>query len=95
MLLPKEGAMMTGLLNQFRVTMRLFRDPRVPMWKKAVPVLALLYIISPVDFIPDLIPGLGQLDDIGIMLAAMRLFEMISPEAVVIQQRRDVEREHR
>ena len=94
-MLPKEGAMMTGLLNQFRVTMRLFRDPRVPMWKKAVPVLALLYIISPVDFIPDLIPGLGQLDDIGIMLAAMRLFEMISPEAVVIQQRRDVEREHR
>ena len=87
--------MMTGLLNQFRVTMRLFRDPRVPVWKKAVPVLALLYVISPFDFVPDLIPGLGQLDDIGILLAAMRLFEMISPEAVVIQQRRSVEREHR
>lgn len=87
--------MMTALLNQFRVTLRLFRDPRVPMWKKAVPLLALLYVVSPFDFMPDLIPGLGQLDDIGIMLAAMRLFEMISPEAVVVQQRRAVERENR
>jgi uncharacterized membrane protein YkvA (DUF1232 family) len=86
--------MFNGLLNQFRVTLRLFRDPRVPMWKKAVPVLALLYVISPFDFMPDLIPGLGQLDDIGILLAGMRLFEMISPEAVVAQQRRTVEREH-
>jgi uncharacterized membrane protein YkvA (DUF1232 family) len=86
--------MFNGLLNQFRITLRLFRDPRVPMWKKAVPVLALLYIVSPFDFVPDLIPGLGQLDDIGILLAAMRLFEMISPEAVVIQQRKAVEREH-
>lgn len=86
--------MFNGLLNQFRVTLRLFRDPRVPMWKKAVPVLALLYVVSPFDFMPDLIPGLGQLDDIGILLAGMRLFEMISPEAVVVQQRKAVEREH-
>ncbi len=86
--------MFNGLLNQFRVTLRLFKDPRVPMWKKAVPLLALLYVISPFDFMPDLIPGLGQLDDIGILLAGMRLFEMISPEAVVIQQRKAVEREH-
>lgn len=87
--------MFNGLLNQFRVTLRLFRDPRVPMWKKAIPILALVYVISPFDFVPDLIPGLGQLDDIGILLAGMRLFEMISPEAVVIQQRQRVERENR
>lgn len=86
--------MVTGLMNQFRVTLRLFRDPRVPMWKKAVPVLALLYVISPFDFVPDIIPGLGQLDDIGILLAGMRLFEMMSPEAVVIQQRKAVESKH-
>ena len=86
--------MVRSLLNQFRVTVRLFRDPRVPMWKTVVPLLALLYIVSPLDFIPDMIPGLGQLDDIGILLAGMRLFEMISPEAVVAQQRKAVERAH-
>lgn len=86
--------MLNGLLNQVRITLRLFRDPRVPMWKKAVPLLGLLYVISPFDFAPDFLPGLGQLDDIGIMLAAMRLFEMISPEAVVVQQRKAIEREH-
>lgn len=87
--------MWRALLNQVRVTLRLFRDPRVPMWKKAVPLLALVYIVSPFDFLPDLIPGMGQLDDIGVLLGAMRLFEMLSPEAVVAQQRHAVEQEHR
>lgn len=34
--------------------------------------LALLYLVSPIDFIPDLIPGLCHLDDIGVMTLAVR-----------------------
>lgn len=71
------------------------RDPRVPIWTKAVPVLALLYVISPIDFLPDLVPGLGQLDDIGIALAAMRLFESLAPADVVGEIRGRVRREQR
>jgi len=49
------------------------------MVMKAVPLLALLYVISPVDFVPDFIPGLGQLDDLGIVLAALELFVRLCP----------------
>lgn len=34
-------------------------------------ILALVYILSPVDFIPDSIPGLGQLDDGAVLLAVL------------------------
>jgi uncharacterized membrane protein YkvA (DUF1232 family) len=43
---------------------RLMRDPRVPPRQKAVLFLLLVYLASPVDLIPDFIPGLGQLDDL-------------------------------
>mgnify|MGYP000219762013 CR=1 FL=1 len=40
------------------------RDPRVPVLAKALAVLALAYALSPVDLIPDVIPVLGQVDDL-------------------------------
>jgi uncharacterized membrane protein YkvA (DUF1232 family) len=86
--------MVRGIFDQFVLTWKLLRDPRVPMMVKAVPVLALLYIMSPLDVIPDFLPGLGQLDDIGILIAAMRLFESLSPEMVVASYRRELTREH-
>ena len=68
-----------SLLLQARLAFRLLREPRVPMVMKAVPLLALLYVISPIDFVPDFIPGLGQLDDLGIVLAALELFVRLCP----------------
>jgi uncharacterized membrane protein YkvA (DUF1232 family) len=43
---------------------RLLRDSRVPPRQKAILVLLVVYLASPVDLIPDFIPGLGQLDDL-------------------------------
>lgn len=36
---------------------------------------ALVYLISPLDLIPDIIPGLCHLDDIGIMGMAVKYFK--------------------
>ena len=42
-------------------------------WKRAIiTLLALLYIISPLDLIPDVIPMIGWLDDLGVLAWAAR-----------------------
>ena len=34
-------------------------------------ILALIYLVSPIDLVPDPIPVIGQLDDLGVVAAAM------------------------
>lgn len=75
------------IVEQALLTWRLVRDPRVPLWAKLIPGLAVVYILSPIDIIPDVIIGLGQLDDFGLLLASMRLFEAVVPEYVVAEHR--------
>jgi len=44
-----------------------------PWWVKAVVALGIVYLISPIDLIPDFIPVLGQLDDIVLVVALAKL----------------------
>jgi uncharacterized membrane protein YkvA (DUF1232 family) len=74
-----------GLIRQFRLAWRLLWDPRVSGWPKLVPFVAVLYILSPVDFIPDWFLGFGQLDDLGALLAGVRLFTELVPDEIVLQ----------
>ena len=62
---------------------RLARDPRVPARSKATLLVLGVYLASPIDLIPDFIPGLGQLDDL--VIAAFALDQMLNrvPEEVV------------
>ena len=47
------------------------RDPRTPKTVKGLLALAALYLISPVDLIPDTIPFLGLVDDAVVLPAAV------------------------
>jgi uncharacterized membrane protein YkvA (DUF1232 family) len=87
--------MFRALIDQVRLTWRLIRDPRVPLWMKVIPFLGVAYVISPLDLIPDLLIGLGQLDDLGIILGAMRLFESVVPDYLVVEHRKEIERGHK
>ena len=60
-------SLLRTLFSQVRLAIRLVREPRVGMLVKALPVLAAVYVVSPLDFVPDVIPVLGQLDDLGIL----------------------------
>ena len=71
------------LPNFARLYWRLFRDRRVSILPKALLVLTLLYVISPLDFVPDFIPGIGEMDDLVVALAGLWLFvRLCPPEAV-------------
>lgn len=54
---------------------RLLADRRVPKAEKALLVGAVVYAVSPFDFLPDLIPFLGQVDDA--FLVALTLLRLI------------------
>jgi len=46
----------------------LFRDKRTPTRTKVLPLAALIYALFPIDMIPDILPLLGQLDDVSIIV---------------------------
>lgn len=48
------------------------RHPASPTWLKAGAALIVLYVISPIDLIPDFIPVVGVLDDIVLVPLAIR-----------------------
>ncbi len=48
---------------------------QVPLGTIIAAISALAYIVSPVDLIPDTIPGLGHVDDAAIVVACLKLIE--------------------
>jgi len=79
--------MLRAFIDQLRLTWALMRDPRVPIWAKVIPVIGIIYVLSPLDFIPDVIIGLGQLDDLAIVIGGMRLFAAVVPQDLVEEHR--------
>jgi uncharacterized membrane protein YkvA (DUF1232 family) len=71
------------LASHVRLAMRLLREPRVPLIVKGLPLLAAIYVVFPLDVVPDLLPVLGQVDDLGVALAALELFIRLCPPAAV------------
>src|SRR6266498_44003 len=51
---------------------RLRRDPRVPPRAKVAIVLAGLWLVSPIDLIPEFLPVIGPLDDVVVVALALR-----------------------
>jgi len=55
-----------------RLLWGLITDPRVEMLDKLLVAGAIAYIATPIDFIPDFIPFLGEVDDIYLLVLALR-----------------------
>jgi uncharacterized membrane protein YkvA (DUF1232 family) len=66
-----------------RLAWPLLKDRRVPTAVKLVPFIGLLYVLSPVDLVPDFLPALGQLDDLTLLLLSLLLFVGLCPNEVV------------
>ena len=47
------------------------QNPRTPKWAKTAIYGALVYLLSPLDLIPDLLPAIGYTDDRWVLAAAV------------------------
>lgn len=82
----KDEGFLREILRQARLVWQLLRSPEVPLYLKLVPALAVIYILVPTDFIPDVLPGIGQLDDLTALLLGAKVFIELAPQDVVARQ---------
>lgn len=80
----------TSVLNQLRLVLKLMSDRRVPGLVKLLPIGAVLYLLSPFDLIPDVIVGLGQLDDLGVLILGINALINMAPQYVVQELRNEI-----
>lgn len=71
------------LWRQVRLVFQLLRDPEVPFYLKLLPIGAVLYVLFPLDFAPDIYPVIGQLDDLTALLVGAKVFVELAPPHVV------------
>jgi uncharacterized membrane protein YkvA (DUF1232 family) len=75
---PRTGAKRTVLyyVRQLPAYIRLLGgllvDKRVAMFDKLIVAGAVVYIVSPIDLIPDFIPFFGEIDDLFILVLALQ-----------------------
>src|SRR5215813_10863065 len=58
-------------------------DPRVSLKSKLVLAGISAYVILPTDFLPDILLGFGQLDDLLVVYLGLKLFLRLCPRDVV------------
>ena len=66
-----------------RLSAAIARDPRAPRSAKTILAVGGLYLVSPIDFVPGIIPVAGQLDDLYVMLTALQQAIRTSPDDAI------------
>jgi uncharacterized membrane protein YkvA (DUF1232 family) len=63
------------------------RDPRTPIFVRALAVFVAAYALSPIDLIPDFIPVIGLLDDLLLVPLGLALVVRLTPPEVLVSAR--------
>src|SRR5262245_34004035 len=89
---PSFWRLLLHLPKTARMVIRLLKDPRVPLSGKLVFGLALAYLLSPLDLIPDFVfPIIGHLDDLGVLLAGVKYLIRQTPPPIIEEHLAQIE----
>lgn len=88
--IKKDPGFWREVWQQVRLVFRLIRDPEVPFYLKIVPFATMVYLLIPVDLLPDVAPVLGQIDDVAFLLAGSKIFLELAPAHVVARHMREI-----
>lgn len=72
--------MFTRLARHARVWRSLVGDKRTPFMTKALPWAALAYFLLPIDLVPDFLPLIGEIDDIGMVILLVSIALRLIPK---------------
>ena len=90
-IIPSQGNFLQEATVRFKLLMHLLADKRISPWLKLVPVGAFVYLLSPLDLIPDIaLPGIGVLDDAAILWLGYYAFLELCPPEVIREQVRKI-----
>jgi uncharacterized membrane protein YkvA (DUF1232 family) len=64
---------------------RLRRHPQVPARAKVAILIAALWVVSPIDLIPEFLPVIGPLDDVVVVALALRYAARSVPQDVLLE----------
>ena len=77
----KLGKLFAMFRKELLLAWAILRDPRTPKSAKLAVVLAVLYVVSPIDLVSDFIPILGWLDDGLIAYVLLQVaFKFLPPD---------------
>ena len=83
-------AFLRTIIPTLRLAWRLVREPRVPFLTKLVPLLALFYVVDPLDIVPDVLPIVGELDDLFVIAITIQLFVWLCPKSIAAFHRKAI-----
>ena len=65
----RRGFSIVPFFGDLLAMARMVRDRRAPVWTKVLAIAAIVYVVCPIDAIPDVAPLISWLDDVGLVLA--------------------------
>ena len=81
MIIKRISLLWSVVRRDGRQLWRALRHPAAPGWLKLGAAMIVVYVVSPIDLIPDVIPVLGVMDDIVLVPLAIRfLLDRLPPE---------------
>ena len=84
---PRDPDLLTRLIHDLILAVRLLFDRRVSGTVKVIPLVMLIYLISPLDLVPDVFLPLGIADDITALIVGLQLFIRSAPKEIVAEYR--------
>jgi uncharacterized membrane protein YkvA (DUF1232 family) len=76
----KLGVLWWKFKKEILMVWAMLRNPAAPAMAKLVALLSVVYIISPVDLVPDVIPILGWIDDGVVSILLFKLAFKLLPK---------------
>lgn len=84
LMIPPQGGIVRDFILRVKLIVRLVRDRRISAWLKIIPIAGLIYLVSPLDLIPDIaLPVIGELDDAAVLWITNYLFVELCPPEIV------------